>query len=151
GLKNGDALTAAYSSPADLGSPAAFYDIDASPSGAKLGDYAVTVHKGTLEVVRPAGLSGVVFADLNNDGQVDVGEQGIRGVTIRLQGSDDLGRTIDVTTTTDTDGAYQFDWLRPGSYTITETQPAGYTQGINSVGTAGGTVSGDVFAVSPGK
>jgi hypothetical protein len=36
-----------------------------------------------------------------------------------------------------------------GTYTITEAQqPAGYTQGINTVGTAGGTVSGDQFSVT---
>src|SRR5207247_551462 len=39
------------------------------------------------------------------------------------------------------------DYLSPGSYTIFETQPAGYTQGINTIGTAGGTVAGDAFSV----
>ena len=32
----------------------------------------------------PSSLSGVVFADFNDDGQVDFGEQGIAGVTITL-------------------------------------------------------------------
>jgi probable HAF family extracellular repeat protein len=93
-----------------------------------------------------SSLSGVVFSDFNDDGQVDFGEQGIAGVTINLTGTDDLGHAVNLSQTTDANGAYVFLNLRPGSYTITEPQePAGYTQGINSVGTAGGTVSGDQF------
>jgi hypothetical protein len=95
-----------------------------------------------------ASLSGVVFSDFNNDGQVDFGEQGIAGVTINLDGTDDLGNTVHLSQTTDANGAYVFLNLRPGSYTITEPQePAGYTQGINSVGTGGGSVSDDQFTV----
>src|SRR5262249_23294756 len=91
--------------------------------------------------------SGLVFEGLNNDGQVDLGERGIAGVPIRLAGTDDLGRAVDWALATDGDGAYVFRNLRPGRYTITETQPASYAQGINTVGTGGGTVSGDRFAV----
>src|SRR5207244_107915 len=134
GIKNGDAITAASSSTTDESSPPGLYDINATLAGARLGNYAATIHTGTLEVVKPASLSGIVFVDLNNDGQVDFGEPGVGGVTIRLRGTDDLGRTIDLTTTTDTDGMYQFGGLRRGSYTITETQPAGYAQAINTVG-----------------
>jgi hypothetical protein len=94
----------------------------------------------------PSSLSGLVFADFNDDGQVDFGEQGIPGVPITLTGTDDLGDTVSLSQTTDGDGTYVFLNLRPGSYTITETQqPAGYTPGINSVGTGGGTVSGAQF------
>ncbi len=151
GLRNGDVLTAVYGSTAVPASRAGVYDITATLSGARLADYAVTVHKGTLEVVKPATLSGVVFEDFNDDGQVDFGEQGISGVAVRLQGTDDLGRAIDLTATTDADGACQFDGLRKGSYTITESQPAGYVQGVNAVGTAGGSVSGDRFFIDLGK
>src|SRR5207237_7583878 len=46
-------------------------------------------------------------------------------------------------------GAYVFLNLRPGSYTITESQPAGYLQGQNSVGTAGGSLSAtDQFSIT---
>src|SRR5262249_13577435 len=90
-------------------------------------------------------ISGLVFADFNNDGQVDFGEQGIPGVLITLTGADFLGNPIHMCQSTDADGAYVFLNLHPGQYTITETQPAGYTQGINSVGTGGGTVALDQF------
>ena len=103
-----------------------------------------------LSVIPPASLSGVVFADFNDDGQVDFGEQGIAGVPITLTGTDDLGHAVNLSQTTDADGTYVFLNLRPGTYTITETQqPAGYTQGINTVGTGGGTVSGDQFTGQP--
>jgi hypothetical protein len=99
-----------------------------------------------MKVPPPSSLSGVVFADFNHDGQVDFGEKGISGVPITLTGTDDLSRTVNLCQTTDADGTYVFLNLRPGTYTITETQqPAGYTPGINTVGTGGGTVSGAQF------
>jgi hypothetical protein len=64
---------------------------------------------------------------------------------IRLTGTDDLGQAVDQTLPTDGDGAYVFLDLRPGSYYLTRTtQPAGYTPGIDSVGTAGGGLSAAV-------
>jgi hypothetical protein len=98
--------------------------------------------------VPPSSLSGIVFSDFNDDGQVDFGEQGIAGVAITLTGTDDLGHAVNLSQSTDADGTYVFLSLRPGTYTIAETQPAGYTPGINSIGTGGGSVSGDQFTVS---
>jgi hypothetical protein len=103
----------------------------------------------TVTVIPPASLSGVVFSDFNNDGQVDFGEKGISSVPITLTGTDDLGHSVNLSQTTDGAGTYVFLNLRPGTYTIAETQqPAGYTPGIDTVGTAGGTVSGAQFMVS---
>jgi parallel beta-helix repeat protein len=96
-----------------------------------------------------ASLMGFVFEDFNDDGQIDYNEMGIGGVQLRLQGTDDLGQTVDLDTTTDSDGRYQFVDLRPGAYRVIETQPDGYAQGIDSVGTAGGSLAGtDEFLVS---
>jgi hypothetical protein len=97
----------------------------------------------------PDSLSGIVFRDFNDDGQVDFGEQGIAGVAVTLTGTDFLGNAVSMSTTTDSDGAYIFANLQPGTYAITETQPAGYNQGINTVGTAGGSLTAtDQFSVS---
>jgi hypothetical protein len=97
----------------------------------------------------PSSLSGVVWEDFNDDGQVDFGENGISGVTVTLTGTDDLGNAVNQSLTTD--GAYVFGNLRPGSYYLTETQPVGYPQGIDSVGTAGGSlVATDQFFVQLG-
>jgi titin len=101
--------------------------------------------------IPPASLSGVVWEDFNNDGQVDFGESGIDGVTVTLAGTDFLGRAVNVPSQqTSGGGAYSFLNLLPGNYTITETQPAGYGQGINPIGTAGGSVSADQFSVALG-
>jgi hypothetical protein len=88
-------------------------------------------------------LSGFVYLDNNNNGVMDSGDGGISGVTITLQG----GGTSK-TATTDINGAYAFSSLPAGSYTITETPPMGFQQGTNNVGSAGGTVSGDVFSLA---
>ncbi len=99
--------------------------------------------------LNPASLSGYVYQDLNNNGVREPGESGIQGVTVTLTGTDDLGNTVNTVATTGTNGAYNFTNLRPGIYQISETQPTGYTSGINAVGNglsapnAAGTVSGD--------
>lgn len=95
----------------------------------------------TATVIPPARLSGTVFEDFNDDGQVDFGEKSLGGVAVTLTGTDDLGQAVNLSQRTDGDGAYVFFNLRPGSYSITETQPAGYNQGIDSIGTAGGSLS----------
>jgi hypothetical protein len=106
----------------------------------------------SLTVLPPSSLSGIVWEDFNNDGQVDFGEKGIPGVSIALTGTDDLGNPVTLPPqTTDADGAYVFLGLRPGNYSITESQPAGYLQGIDTVGTAGGSLSAtDQFSVPLG-
>ena len=98
---------------------------------------------GELE---PAGLSGFVYIDVNNNGQIDLGEQGIAGATVKLTGTDDLGRPVSLTAQTNADGAYAFNTLRQGTYLITEEQPANYLDGKDTVGSLGGTVGNDVFS-----
>jgi fimbrial isopeptide formation D2 family protein/uncharacterized repeat protein (TIGR01451 family) len=93
--------------------------------------------------LRPASLSGRVYRDDDNDGIPDTGEPGIGGVTITLTGTDDLSNTVTLTATTTVTGYYRFDNLRPGTYMVSETQPAAYNDGIDRVGTAGGDLSND--------
>ena len=94
-----------------------------------------------LSVIPPASLSGFVFEDFNGDGQVDFGEKILSGVTVTLTGTDDLGNAVNLSQQTDTDGAYVYLNLRPGNYSLTETQPANYLQGADTVGTAGGSLA----------
>jgi uncharacterized repeat protein (TIGR01451 family) len=84
--------------------------------------------------ILPASLAGTVFEDIGTtNGQLDPGEPGIGGVTVTLTGTDDLGSPVALTGTTTAAGAYLFDALRPGTYTITETQPVGFTDATPSV------------------
>ena len=43
-------------------------------------------------------------------------------------------------------GVYRFDNLPAGTYTITETQPAGYSDGKDTLGNKGGTAANDKFS-----
>jgi len=95
---------------------------------------------GIVPVEMITGLSGFVFEDANGDGMIDLDEYAISGATVTLTGVNDNGIEINRVEITDSDGAYYFDALRPGNYTITETQPVGYDDGIDSIGTAGGAL-----------
>jgi len=99
------------------------------------------------EIVPPQ-LSGYVYHDANNNGVKGVGEEGIAGVTLTLTGTDDLG-PVNKTTTTDANGFYQFLTLRPGNYTVTETQPATWFDGKDAAGSTGGTAGNDVISAIP--
>ena len=96
--------------------------------------------------VKPTGLSGFVYHDANNDGVKGVGEAGIGGATLTLTGINDLGSAVNLSTLTLADGSYAFASLRPGNYTLTETQPVGYLDGKDSLGSLGGTAGNDVFS-----
>jgi len=91
----------------------------------------------------PASLRGTVFADTNNDGIQNNGEVGIGGVAITLTGTNDLGTIAPLSITTAADGTYSFSGLRPGTYTVSETQPGTFDDGIDSVGSSGGTLGPD--------
>ena len=88
-------------------------------------------------------LCGFVYIDCNKNGVFDKGESGIRGVTVTLTGPNGFSRTA----TTDASGRYMFDNLPAGTYALSETQPAGFTQGTNAAGTpTNGTVNGDMIS-----
>ncbi len=74
--------------------------------------------------LRPAAVSGTVHIDTNNNGIYEPGtDVPIENVSITLTGTNDLGNPVNLSTTTNASGFYEFTNLRPGSYTITETQP----------------------------
>ncbi len=65
-----------------------------------------------------------VWNDLNGNGIQDAGEPGIPGVIVNLYGPNHVFIT---STTTDANGAYHFNGLCAGSYTVEVVPPAGYT------------------------
>jgi hypothetical protein len=91
-----------------------------------------------------SSLSGYVFVDANGNGVIDAGERALAGVMVQLQGVDDLGQTVVWTTTTDTNGYYEFTGLRAGTYSILETQPGGFADGKDYVGTINGAQVGQL-------
>jgi len=98
-----------------------------------------------------ASLSGAVYQDDNRNG-VDDAEPKIAQVTISLTGIDVDGNTVSLSTQTDTAGAYRFDNLpavNVAGYTVFETHPVDYTDGIDSIGSLGGNVSDDIFKAIP--
>jgi protocatechuate 3,4-dioxygenase beta subunit len=132
-------------------------DSDADTTTGKTGDYTLasgddnrTVDAGLFDTNAVKGsLAGFVYCDADNDGVKDAGEAGIGGVTIKLTGTDYLGRAVNLTTTTAADGSYKFTDLyksNAAGYTITETQPGGYADGKDAVGSLGGTLGNDVLS-----
>jgi VCBS repeat-containing protein len=91
----------------------------------------------TVEGPQTGSLAGFVYVDANGNGVRDGGEQGLAGVTIRLWGQDIFGEFVDRTTTTDATGAYRFEGVVAGSYVIEETQPAGFADSVESLGSLG--------------
>lgn len=92
----------------------------------------------------PGSLSGFVYCDLNNNGIKEAGEPALSSVLVTLTGTD-INGAVNKTTTTDANGFYIFASLMPGVYKITESQPAGATDGIDTVGSLGGDTANDMF------
>jgi hypothetical protein len=76
--------------------------------------------------------SGVKFNDLDGDGVKDAGEPNLIGWEIHLFGTSGAGAPIHLHDTTDAAG-YSFS-VPPGTYTVCETQQAGWTQTFPSSG-----------------
>lgn len=102
----------------------------------------------------PASVSGYVYRDTKNTNglrELAIGEIGIPGVTIRLVGNTIEG-PVALTTSTNGLGFYNFPNLPPGTYVITETQPIGFYDGLDTPGSLGGTTpSNDVLNVTLGE
>ncbi len=100
----------------------------------------------------PVRLQGLAWEDLVNNSEVDFGETAIEGIIITLTGTDDRGNSVMATQTTNDQGIFEFVDLdpdpnvdvplRPGTYTITQTQPNGFVDGYETLG--------EVLEESPG-
>lgn len=88
----------------------------------------------------PAEISGYVYVDQNNNQRRDAGEAPIAGTRVEL--IDSSGNVV-ATATTDARGFYRFSFLPAGEYTVRQTQPAGYLQGSQQAGSAGGDATVD--------
>jgi hypothetical protein len=98
--------------------------------------------EGYVFTVAMAAITGHVFVDVDGDGSRDPAEPGLAAVAMTLSGTDVVGRPVDRETSTGPDGGYRVDGLLAGTYSITQAQPAGYGDGVDSAGSAGGTPTG---------
>jgi hypothetical protein len=93
-----------------------------------------------------ASIGGHVYHDANRNGVFDSTENPIPDVLIMLWRDGDIVATA----RTDSNGAYFFGQLVPGTYNITEEHPDGWIDGIDTVGVgateAGTSPETDVFS-----
>ncbi|MGT2747254.1 SdrD B-like domain-containing protein, partial [Streptococcus penaeicida] len=87
-----------------------------------------TIDSGFVKDTHTIG--DTVWEDTNHDGVQDAGEPGIPGVTVTITNPDGSTQT----TTTDSNGHYEFTDLPDGDYTITFDTPAGYVPTTSNTG-----------------
>ena len=104
-------------------------------SGDSAAGYNFAENAPTPPQEKPASISGTVYDDANKNGKRDAGEKGIPNATVTLTGKDKNGKDVNLTVITDKDGHYSFKGLTPGTYSVTETQPQGWEDGKDSLGT----------------
>jgi uncharacterized repeat protein (TIGR01451 family) len=88
--------------------------------------------------IKKARLAGRVFIDSNLNAIKDSTETiGLNGVQITLTGTDDLG-PVSATSASTASGAYTFNDLRPGTYSINQAPVAGLVHTGMTIGSVGG-------------
>jgi hypothetical protein len=88
----------------------------------------------------PASIGGIVYVDPGHQGHYVTTDTGVGGVTVNLTGVTVTGQSVNLTTTTASDGTYSFTNLQAGIYTLSDVQPASYTAGSLNLGSLGGVV-----------
>ncbi len=129
-----------------LGLAVAGDGIGGAVSAASPDEHVVTLTEDPMT----ASVSGHVWFDANNNGVREEGELGIPGVTVTLTGSDLRGQTVEIVVMTDDEGAYHIEHLPAGTYSVQETQPEAFVDGIDVLGTINGepwgTAGNDLFS-----
>ena len=103
------------------------------------GDVGVEYNFGEI---RLGSISGMVHGDANGDCNFNGadGDEPLAGVQLQLLDGD--GNVI-AETTTDENGEYTFEGLRPGEYSVREFTPEGFLDGDERVGTIDGETVGE--------
>ena len=98
------------------------------------GQYNDTIDAGMIYCPpATASIGNFVWYDCDNDGIQDTSETGLSGVTVRLMAAD--GTTVLSTTSTNTNGFYQFSGLAAGTYQVHFGTKTGYQLTTANVGT----------------
>jgi uncharacterized repeat protein (TIGR01451 family) len=90
---------------------------------------------------RYAQLSGAVYFDRDQDGSWDTGEPPLPGPSINLTGNDYTGAPVTRDVVAGTGGAFAFGSLKPGNYTLAETDLPIFLSVAANPGSAGGVVA----------
>jgi serine-aspartate repeat-containing protein C/D/E len=102
-------------------------DSDADPATGRTGVYTLTPGTNETSVdggfYKPATIGDRVWDDLNANGLQDAGEAGLSGITIKLLNA---SGSVAATTTTGADGAYSFNNVVPGTYSVEFAASEGY-------------------------
>ena len=97
-------------------------------------------------LVSTAAIGGKVYDDIDLSATFSGGDAAISGVTMTLTGTDSFGNAVTRTTTTNGSGDYNFANLPPGSYVVTQTQPAGFSSVANTPGAVTNGTAGAIGA-----
>ncbi len=133
--------------------------ISGTPTGGQAGPYPFTVTvtdaagaKSSANSVIDLGyfsIQGVVYYDINHNKILDTADYGIVNVLMTLTGKTAAGVPVNVTTTTDADGFYNFGNLYPGQYSLTRANLKGvFRPEVVNPGTLGGTPAANKLGLS---
>ena len=93
--------------------------------------------------LKPASISGHVYYDANDNGVFDEGDTGLVGETVTLSVWNGTSYTTLGSATTVENGYYEFTGLDINqTYALVETQPSGYVDSSDQVGTINGVTVG---------
>jgi hypothetical protein len=134
----------AYKNSDHAGTPEAFKtDVTGGARGGGgsnfTGSYSATASVAPWPYVPPTStstLAGTVF-DTSNGGAVP-----FAGILVTLTGTDANGNPVTLTTTTALDGTFSFTGLAAGTYSVSITPPAGYSDTGDVPGTVNGSSDG---------
>ena len=107
-------------------------------------DGGVGTARMTVNLLNEPSLAGAVFVDVNRNGRYEANESGIDGVILEL--FDGRGVPVrdhsglPITATTQSGGFYLFEDLAPGTYRVHEIQPSGVNDGVELLGSLGGSI-----------
>ncbi|GIW92545.1 MAG: hypothetical protein KatS3mg110_0586 [Pirellulaceae bacterium] len=144
-----DGQTIRYTPPTDyLGPDVITYFVQDDGKTNGVDDFKETEAHLNLDVIDfiPSPISGYVYLDVNNNGIKDPQERGVGNVRVDLV--DTSTNTVLETKRTDHTGFYEFVVMRPGTYRIVEHTPRLIMDGLDSIGTHGGTVENDQFTIT---
>lgn len=134
-------------SPSPSGEYSATVEIGRGADSLNFGEAAIieasTVSASATTVT---ALSGYVYHDSDNDGQMDASEIGLPGIEIKLAGTTSASVAVSRTTLSESSGYYEFTELVAGTYSLSETQPQAFLDGTDASGSSAATVTDDHIA-----